>query len=39
MIGEENYIRLYPNPGFRLTLKGYEFRWNVFYGWRLGRVR
>lgn len=38
-IGRENYVRLTPNPGFRLVYGGKEIKWSRFYGWRRGRVR
>ncbi len=34
IIGKKNYIRFYPNPGFRFVYKDKEFRWNKFYGLR-----
>lgn len=36
-IGKNTYIRFYPNPGFRIVLKGKEYRWNKFYGLRWGK--
>ncbi len=34
----EHYLRFYPNPGFRFVWGGKEYRWNVFYGLRWGKV-
>ncbi len=36
--GKENYLRLYPNPGFRFVVKGKEYRWNKHYGLRWGKA-
>ncbi len=38
-IGKETYVRLYPNPGFRIVFRKKELRWNKFYGYRFGKVR
>lgn len=38
-LGRETYVRLYPNPGFRIVYRGVETRWSKFYGWRHGKVR
>jgi hypothetical protein len=38
-LGRETYIRLWPNPGFRIVRNGQEWRWNWHYGWRHGKVR
>jgi len=40
IVGKETYVRLFPNPGFRIVFKrGTEMRWSQHDGWRYGRIR
>ena len=34
---DHNHLRLYPNPGFTITVFGRTIRWNMFYGWKVTR--